>query len=151
MDEKKVIIGCDHGGYLLKTQLVEVLQEKGIEVEDVGCYNDESCDYPDFAKEVACKVKKCGCVGILVCGTGIGMSIAANKVKGIRAALVHDEYTGRMAKEHNNANIICLGGRTTSREQAIKAVLAWLHAEFQGGRHERRLSKIAELEVRECR
>lgn len=140
-------IGCDHGGYELKEHIKKVLLEKGIEIKDFGVHDTASVDYPDIAKPLCESVVKgeCEC-GILVCGTGIGMSIAANKIKGIRAAHVTDSYSARMTKEHNNANVICLGGRITGVEIATDIVNAYLNAEFAGGRHQNRLDKITALE-----
>ncbi len=142
-----LLIASDHGGFELKEQLKQFLSELGIEVEDLGCKQGERVDYPDYALALARKVANGEAeAGILICGTGIGMSIAANKVKGIRAALVHDEYTARMSKMHNNANVICFGGRTTGPEVAKAALKVWLDTKFEGGRHIRRLEKIAEAE-----
>lgn len=140
-------IGSDHGGFELKGHIVEHLKEKGIEVKDFGVYNEDSVDYPDCAKPVCEAVLggKCEC-GILICGTGIGISMAANKFNGIRAALCGDVFSAKMAKEHNNANIICLGGRVTGRELANMIVDTYLDAEFQGGRHAERIKKIHEIE-----
>ncbi len=143
----KIAIGSDHGGYFLKEVIKEYLAEKGYEVEDFGCFSQESVDYPDYAKKVAEAVSKGECdAGVLMCGTGIGISIAANKVKGIRAALCHDGLTARLAKQHNNANIICMGGRTTGIETAKDIVDNWLNSEFEGGRHLRRINKIKDME-----
>ncbi len=142
-----VFLGSDHGGFALKEAVRKWLEGKGIEAVDLGCFSEENCDYPDYAEKTAVKVKGAkNALGILFCGTGIGMCIAANKVKGIRAALIHNEYSARMAKEHNNANVLCLGGRTMNFEQATSAIEAFLKAEFRGGRHSRRLEKIANLE-----
>lgn len=140
-------IGCDHGGYELKEHIKKVLLEKGIEIKDFGVHDTSSVDYPDIAKPLCESVVKgeCEC-GILVCGTGIGMSIAANKIKGIRAAHVTDSYSARMTKEHNNANVICIGGRITGVEIATDIVNAYLNAEFAGGRHQNRIDKITALE-----
>ena len=141
-----IYIGSDHGEINLKKAIREWLKEKGIKVEDLGTHSEEKCDYPDFAKSVSEKVSGTENSGILICGTGIGMSMAANKVKGVRAAVVKDEYTGKMAKQHNNANVLCLGERSTDKEDALSAVKAWLEAEFEGGRHEKRVSKIHKIE-----
>jgi ribose 5-phosphate isomerase B len=144
----KIALGSDHGGYSLKQSLIPFLQERDIQVADAGTNNgDDSVDYPDFAERVALLVSH-GEVdaGILVCGTGIGISIAANKVPGIRAALVTDVFMARMAKEHNNANILVLGGRVLDEQKACDLVGAWLDATFEGGRHQGRLDKITELE-----
>ena len=126
---------------------MEHLKEKGIEVKDFGVYNEDSVDYPDCAKPVCTSELDGECErGILVCGTGIGISMAANKFKGIRAALCGDVFSAKMAKEHNNANVICLGGRVTGRELANMIVDTFLEAEFQGGRHQNRIDKIHEIE-----
>lgn len=145
--KKKIAIGSDHAGFALKEKIKKWLQEQGYAVSDFGCFSAESCDYPDFAEKVAKEVAKDrNTIGILFCGTGIGMCIAANKIKGIHAALIHNEFTGKSAKEHNNANIICLGARVINFATAKKAISAFLNAEFQGGRHSRRVKKIKRLE-----
>lgn len=142
-----IAIGSDHGGLNLKGYIEKYLDENSIEYKDFGTFDTSSCDYPDIAEKV------CGSVtdkesekGILVCGTGIGMSICANKIKGIRAAHVTDTYSARMSKEHNNANVICLGERITGCDLALEIVKAYLGAEFQGGRHQKRVDKIMALE-----
>ena len=142
-----IAIGCDHGGYELKEHIVKYLKDKGVDVKDFGVYNEDSVDYPDCAAPV-CKAVLSGEAerGILLCGTGIGISIAANKHKGIRAALCSDVYSAKMTKQHNNSNIICLGGRVTGRELAFMIVDAWMNAEFEGGRHQARIDKIHEIE-----
>ena len=140
-------IGSDHGGINLKQSIKALLEERGIETKDFGTFDSSSVDYPDIAEKVAAAVVSGECeTGILVCGTGIGMSIAANKIKGIRAAHVTDTYSARMAREHNNANIICLGERITGCDLALEIVKAYLDAEFLGGRHETRVNKIMNLE-----
>lgn len=140
-------IGSDHGGFELKNHVMKHLDELGIEYKDYGCYDENSVDYPDIAKAVGETVASGECErGILICGTGIGISIAANKIKGIRAALCSDVYSAKMTKEHNNANIICMGGRVIGRELAFMIVDTWLGAEFQGGRHQARIDKIHALE-----
>ncbi len=140
-------IGSDHGGFELKNHVMKHLDELGIEYKDYGCYDENSVDYPDIAKAVGEAVASGECDrGILICGTGIGISIAANKIKGIRAALCSDVYSAKMTKEHNNANIICMGGRVIGRELAFMIVDTWLSAEFQGGRHQARIDKIHALE-----
>lgn len=142
-----IAIGCDHGGLSHKEKIKEKLTEWGYEYKDFGTYDESSCDYPDIAKEVAEGIKSGECdKGILICGTGIGMSIAANKVSGIRAAHVTDTFSAKMSREHNNAHIICLGERITGIEVAFEIVKAYLEAEFQGGRHEQRVNKIMALE-----
>lgn len=140
-------IGCDHGGFELKNHIINHLKDRNTEIKDFGCFDEISCDYPDIARTVCESVVSGECDrGILVCGTGIGMSMAANKIKGIRAAHLTDVYSAKMTKMHNNANVICLGGRVTGRELAFMIVDAWLDAEFAGGRHQTRIDKIAELE-----
>lgn len=142
-----IAVGADHGGFELKEHVVKYLQDKGIEVKDFGTYSEASVDYPDCAKPVCQAVQngEAEC-GILICGTGIGISIAANKYKGIRAALCGDVYSAKMTKQHNNSNIICMGGRVIGRELAFMIVDAWLEAEFEGGRHQNRIDKIHEAE-----
>lgn len=142
-----IIIGSDHGGLILKTALNSYLNRRGFQVVDAGTNNDASVDYPDFGQKVAETVIAGEAeLGILICGTGIGMSIAANKIPGIRAALVTDVFMARMAKEHNNANILVLGGRVLDEQKACDLVGAWLDATFEGGRHQARLDKITALE-----
>lgn len=143
----KIAIGCDHGGIVLKPAVLKRLEERGIKVEDFGTFSEESVDYPDYALKVAEAVKdgKADC-GILLCGTGIGIGIAANKVPGIRCALVSDLFSAKACKEHNNANIISMGGRVTDSEKAVAMLDAWLDAEYQGGRHQNRLDKITAIE-----
>ncbi len=140
-------LGSDQGGYELKGHIAKHLEEIGVEYKDYGVYSEASVDYPDCAKPV-CEAIQNGSAdkGILICGTGIGISITANKYKGIRAALCSDVYSAKMAKEHNNAQIICLGGRVTGRELAFMIVDTWLNTEFAGGRHTRRIAKIHEAE-----
>lgn len=143
----KLAIASDHAAVMLKKALLEALPPLNIEIEDLGTANQESVDYPDYAAKVAERVSR-GEVdgGILACGTGIGMSIVANKFKDVRAAVVSDEFTARMAKAHNNANVLCLGGRVRQAEEAIRLVKIWLETPFEGGRHERRLEKISAIE-----
>jgi ribose 5-phosphate isomerase B len=143
----KIALGSDHGGFGLKQSLIPFLQQRDIEVADAGTNSEDSVDYPDFAERVALLVTQGEAdAGILVCGTGIGISIAANKVPGIRAALVTDAFMARMAKEHNNANILVLGGRVLDEQKACDLAGAWLDATFEGGRHQGRLDKITEIE-----
>ncbi len=140
----KIAIGADHGGFTLKGKLSRFLDKIGYELVDVGCYSEESIDYPDVAAELSKKVLDGECArGILICGTGIGMSIAANRDRGIRAALCHDEYTARMSREHNDANVLCLGARVIGTGVAESLVATWLATEFSGGRHQRRISKMS--------
>ena len=143
----KIVIGSDHGGFELKEVLKAHLEEKGFDVTDVGAFDTNSVDYPDIA-EKACREVICGnCAwGVLVCGTGIGISIAANKVKGIRCALVSNEYSAEMTKRHNNANMLAFGGRVTGPDLAKNIIEAYIKAEFEGGRHQNRIDKISALE-----
>lgn len=143
----KIAIGCDHGGIVLKPAIVEELNKRGIEVEDFGCYDENCVDYPDYALKAAEAVSSGKCdKGIVLCGTGIGISIAANKVKGIRAGVAHDEFTAEMISAHNNANVIAIGGRVVTPKKAAKMVAIWLDTPFQGGRHEGRVAKITAIE-----
>jgi ribose 5-phosphate isomerase B len=139
---QKIFIGSDHAGFKLKEKLKKLLKTKKIKLIDLGTSSTESVDYPDIAKKLAKKVVKEKAKGILLCGTGIGMSITANKIKGIRAALVYNIKTAKLAKEHNNANIICIGARTQKEKKALQMIKAWLNARFQKGRHLRRIKKI---------
>lgn len=143
-----IAIASDHGGYDLKIQIVKYLEEKGYAYKDLGtCECGKSVDYPDYGLAVAEAVAKGECEkGIVVCGTGLGISIAANKVPGIRAALCTDSYMARMSREHNNANILALGGRVVGVELAMDIVETWLKSEFQGGRHQTRVDKITAIE-----
>lgn len=146
---KKVLIACDHGGIELKQQLAGDLASWGCEVVDLGVNEPTSVDYPEYALKLGRGVVAGdGELGVLVCGTGIGMSIAANKVPGIRAAMVGDEYSARMARQHNDANVICLGGRVLGPDRARAILKAFLDAEFEGGRHQRRLDLITAAEQR---
>lgn len=143
-----IAIGCDHGGLNLKKYLIENLEKDGYEFKDFGTYATDSCDYPDIAEKV-CDAVKDNCErGILICGTGIGMSIAANKVGGIRAAHVTDTYSARMAREHNNAQIICMGERITGVDLGLEIARAYLKSEHLGGRHTNRVEKIMAIEKR---
>ncbi len=140
---KKIIIGSDHAGFNLKNKLIQFIENKGIEIDDAGTYSTESCDYPKIAKEVAEKISsKEYEKGILVCGTGIGMSIAANKIKGIRAAVVSDTCSAKMSRMHNNSNILCLGERIVGEELAKDITEIWLNTDFLGERHARRVDMI---------
>ena len=144
---EKIAIASDHAGKELKEDLIEYLRELEVDVMDMGVKNNDSVDYPDYGIPVAEKVSR-GEVpkGILLCGTGIGMSIIANKFSGVRAALVNDVYSSRMAKEHNDANIVVIGGRVVGKGLAREIIKTWLETRFQGGRHQRRLDKIVEIE-----
>ncbi|MDP9751551.1 ribose 5-phosphate isomerase B [Thermoanaerobacter pentosaceus] len=143
----RIALGCDHGGFELKEVIKKHLEERNIEYMDYGTYSKESVDYPEYALKVAESIinGESDC-GILCCGTGIGISIAANKVPGIRAAVVGDVFSARLCKQHNNANIICLGGRVIGPGLATMIVDEWLDAEFQGGRHQKRIDKVIEIE-----
>jgi len=143
----RIALGADHAGFQVKESIKRYLESAGHTVDDVGTGSEESVDYPDFAREAAGRVADGkDDLGILVCGTGIGMTIAANKVAGIRAALAQDPATARLAREHNNANVLAMGGRFLSSEQAVEMVREFLAAEFAGGRHERRVNKISQLD-----
>ena len=145
--EMKIALGSDHAGFELKEDLRAYLAELEIEALDLGTYSEDSTDYPDVAAKVAEKVAR-GEVerGLLICGTGIGMSIVANRFAGVRAALCHDLCTARVSREHNDANVLALGGRLIGKGLAREILKVWLESEFQGGRHERRIRKIAALE-----
>lgn len=144
----KIGIGSDHGGFELKEYIKKFLENQNIEFVDYGTYSQESVDYPDYAEKLS-KAVVSGQVdkGIAICGTGIGISIACNKIKGIRCALCSDTYSARMSIEHNNANILALGGRVVGKDLAVEIVSTWLNAKFQGGRHERRINKISKIET----
>jgi ribose 5-phosphate isomerase B len=144
----KVAIGCDHAGVALKNEILPVFKELGHELTDFGAINEESVDYPDFAKNVSQEISKDNFErGILLCGTGIGMSIVANKFPGIRAALCSDSYSAKMSRLHNDANVLVLPGRRINGETAKEIVKIWFATSFEGGRHERRLDKIKEIEA----
>ena len=138
----KIYIGSDHGGFNLKNEILKHLANSEIEVIDFGCYSPESCDYPIIAKMVSEKVLEENAKGILVCGTGIGVSIAANRYKGIRASHCTDTFTARMTRMHNDSNILCLGERITGVGLALDIVDVWLRTEFEGGRHQKRIDMI---------
>lgn len=142
-----IAIGSDHGGYELKTELVKYLKEKGYEVKDFGTCDSKSTDYADYGLAVAKAVKSGDCEkGIIICGTGLGISISANKVPGIRAALCTDGYMAKMSREHNDANILALGARVIGIGLALDILDIWLNTEFVGGRHKTRIDKISEIE-----
>lgn len=146
-NEMKIAMAADHGGYELKNTLKEYLEAKGHSITDLGTNSSESVDYPDYAA-LCCKEITGGHAdfGILVCGTGVGISIAANKIRGIRCGMCYSPEVAALVKQHNNANVIALGGRTTDPETAKKIVDAYMSADFEGGRHTRRIDKITELE-----
>lgn len=143
----KIVIGCDHGGFEHKNAIKEHLEERGFEVTDCGIYECASVDYPDIAVKVCEEITSGRCErGILVCGTGIGMSIAANKIKGIRAAACSDHFSAKYTRLHNNSNILCMGGRVVGVGTALELADIFTDTEFEGGRHQRRIDKINELE-----
>ena len=144
---ERIAVGSDHAGYRLKEFVKKLLEQKGFEVIDVGTYSEERCHYPIYAKKVAELVSK-GEVprGILICGSGIGMSIVANKFKGVRAALCHNIYSAKFSRLHNDSNILCLGGRVTGEDLTREIVEVWLNTPFEGGRHSERLQIIEEIE-----
>ncbi len=143
----KVAVASDHGGFVLKEEIISLLRERGKEYEDFGTFTEDPVDYPDIALLVAEAVIKGGYDwGVLCCGTGIGVSIAANKVPGIRAAQCHDTFSARAAREHNDANILTLGQRVIGSGLAREIVKTWMESEFQGGRHTRRVDKIGLIE-----
>jgi ribose 5-phosphate isomerase B len=147
----RIVVGSDHAGFRAKETIKDFLQSAGYSVEDVGTHTEDSVDYPDYAKAVGERVTSGNnFLGVLVCGTGIGVSIAANKIEGIRAALAHDSLTARRAREHNDANVIALGGKVVGEDEAIAIVQEFLAAQFAGGRHQRRVDKITAMDrVRE--
>lgn len=143
----RVAVGSDHAGFELKQAIKELLGELGHEVRDFGAHSRETCDYPDFARAASLAVASGEAdLGVLVCGTGVGMSIAANKVPGVRAALCHDVLSARLTREHNDSNVLCLGQQIVGRGLALEIVRTWLGASFAGGRHRRRVDKIRSLE-----
>ncbi len=142
-----IALGCDHGGYQIKTAVMDYLKKNGVEYLDFGSYGKESVDYPIYAYKVANAVSSGECeLGILCCGTGIGVSMAANKVKGIRAAVVSSEFCAEITRRHNNANILCMGGRVINEEQAVKFADIFIHTPFDGDRHIRRIQMITDIE-----
>lgn len=141
----RIAVGCDHRGLDIKKQVIDMVRQSGHTIEDMGTYNTDSVDYPDIAGKVAAAVSRADFDrGILICDTGIGMSIAANKVKGIRAALCHNAFTARRARLHNDANVLCIGAHEA--ESIPETVQSFLSTEFEGGRHQRRLDKIKAME-----
>ncbi len=142
----KIMVGCDHGGYQLKSVLVPHLQQLGHEVQDIGVFVPESCDYPQYALTVAHGVAKGEAErGVLVCGSGVGMCIAANRVCGVRAVQTNEPYTAKMSRRHNDSNVLCLGGRLIGVDMAFEILNVWLHEPFEGGRHQRRVDLIDRL------
>lgn len=143
-----IALGCDHGGFALKQELMKHLSERGLEFKDLGTYSEESCDYPIYAEAVGRAVVSGQCDrGILICGTGIGMSIAANKIDGIRAANCGDCFSAEYTRRHNDANILCLGARVLGSGLALMIADIFLDTEFEGGRHQRRVDMITKLET----
>ena len=144
---EKIIIGCDHGGFELKNEIIAHLEKKGVKVTDVGTYSTASCNYPDYARAVCTRIQSGEFErGILVCGTGIGISIAANKHNGIRAACCSDTFSARMTRMHNDANVLCMGGRVVGPGLACDMVDLFIETEFEGGRHQSRVDLIADIE-----
>lgn len=150
MEKKKIVFGADHAGLVLKNKLMALLSEEGYEVSDVGTYTAESCDYPVFA-EKACREVLCGKsdLVVLVCGTGIGMSIAANKIKGIRAACCSDIFSAKFTRLHNDANALCLGARVLGEGLAYELVKVFVETDYEGGKHARRVAMLSDLENRQ--
>jgi RpiB/LacA/LacB family sugar-phosphate isomerase len=143
----KIALASDHAGYAEKERLKPILRDLGLEVEDLGAVSEDSVDYPDYARKVAERVARGEAEqGVLVCGSGTGMAIAANKVSGVRAAVAWSEETARLARRHNDANVLALGARTTPQEEIPKIVRAWFETNFEGGRHAGRVEKIKEIE-----
>lgn len=143
----KIAVACDHGGFRLKNVLINEMESQGYEVIDFGTYDEESCDYPDYAVKAARAVSSGECdKGVVVCGTGIGVSMTANKVKGIRCALVHDVFSAKATRAHNDSNMLAMGQRVIGEGLAVEILNAWLHTDFEGGRHEQRIKKLMDLE-----
>lgn len=144
----KIALGCDHGGYALKQEVIRYLDGRGMEWEDFGCYSEASCDYPDFGRAAAEAVASGKCDrGIVICTTGIGISIVANKVKGIRCALCSEPLSAEMTRRHNDANMLAMGGGMIGPNMAARIVDAFLDTDFEGGRHQRRVDKISAIEA----
>lgn len=138
-----IAIASDHGGFELKQNLIDYYQKQGINLEDLGTHSSQSCDYPDIANKLTAEILNGHIdLGILICGTGIGISIAANRHKGIRAALLYDDFSAEMAHKHNNANVIVFGGRTMKTEDVIRRIDVFLNTHYEGGRHQNRLDKL---------
>lgn len=147
MEIKKIVIGSDHAALTLKKKIIEHLAERNIEAEDVGTYTEESCNYPDYARAVCKKIQNGEYeLGILVCGTGVGMSIAANKHNGIRAACCSDTFSARMTRMHNNANVLCMGERVVGAGLACDLVDIFVDTDYLGGRHETRVKMLSDIE-----
>ena len=143
----KIAVACDHGGYRLKNVLMNEMEKQGYEVVDFGTYSEESCYYPDYAAKAAKAVASGECEkGVVVCGTGIGVSITCNKVDGIRCALVHDVFSAKATRAHNDTNMLAMGQRVIGEGLALEILNAWLHTEYEGGRHDARIQKVMDLE-----
>ncbi|MHC4549694.1 MAG: ribose 5-phosphate isomerase B [Planctomycetota bacterium] len=143
----RIAVGSDHAGFAMKESIAQRMREQGHEVVDCGCHGETSVDYPDYGAAVAHKVSRQECErGILVCGTGIGIGMAANKIPGVRAATVHDRFTAAMSREHNDANVLCLGARVLDPRHAVELAEYWLTVSFGGGRHTGRVAKIGALD-----
>jgi ribose 5-phosphate isomerase B len=141
----KIAIGSDHAGFGLKQSIIRHFAD--VDFEDVGTHSTDSCDYPDYGYLVGCRVRDGRAdAGIVICGTGIGISIAANKVRGIRAALCVNEFMAEMSRQHNNSNVLALGARVTGEDEAFRIVRRWLDSSFEGGRHQRRIDRITAIE-----
>ena len=148
----RVAVGCDHAGLELKKAIGALLEQRGFAVEDFGTHGNDSVDYPDFASEVSRRVGSgAAAFGVLVCGTGIGMSIVSNKYRGVRAALCHNEFEARATRQHNDANVLCLGERVVGLGLGLAIAEAFFDTRFEGGRHQRRLDKIADAEKENAR
>lgn len=143
----KIAVACDHGGLRLKNVLIDEMKKQGYEVVDYGTYTEDSCDYPDYASKAAKAVASGECEkGVIVCGTGIGVSITCNKVDGIRCALCHDVFSAKATRAHNDTNMIAMGQRVIGEGLAVEILNAWLHTDFEGGRHVKRIEKMMALE-----
>lgn len=141
----KIVLAADHGGYELKEEIQKDLVQAGYQIVDVGCFSNDSVDYPDFVEKAVERIESGECkMGILVCGTGIGVSMAANRHRNIRAANCSNTYTAKMSREHNNANVLCLGARVLEPSAAMEMVRVWLETEFTGGRHLTRIAKFSD-------
>ncbi len=146
-DKLKIALACDHGGFALKGVLMEHLKERGVECVDFGCFSTESCDYPEFSEKAARAVASGQCrFGVVVCTTGIGVSICANKVRGVRCALCHEPFSAQMTRRHNDANMLALGAGVTGPKLAVEILDAFLDASFEGGRHQRRVDQMMAIE-----
>ena len=143
--EEKIIIGADHRGFILKNGIVNHLRQSGYEIDDVGCNSIDSCDYPEYGHIVSKKVRQGDGLGILICGTGIGMSIVANRTSNIRAAMCFNEYMAKMSRMHNNANVLVLGASIIGLDLALEIVNTWINTEFEGGRHQKRVDMMDEI------